>query len=172
MILTGNKIQKEVGKNKIRINPFNLNRITTNSYDLRLGKNLIQYTSKTLDPKKKANFKKIVIFEKGYLMKPGTFLLGETTEKIGSNFYVPIIHAKSGIARMGLFVHVTANLIDIGSYGKSTLQLFSTLPIKLYPGMLIAQVSFWKPKGKIVLYNGKYQNSDGPRPSLAYKDFK
>jgi len=172
MILTGNKIQKEVKRNKIEIRPFNSAQITTNSYDLRLGKNLIKYTSKILDPKKKADFKKITIPREGYLMKAGDFLLGETFEKIGSDFYVPIIHAKSGTARMGLFVHVTADLIDIGSHGKSTLQLFSTLPVKLYPGMLIAQVSFWKPKGKIVLYSGKYQNSNGPRPSLTYKDFK
>ncbi len=71
---------------------------------------------------------------------------------------------------MGLFVHVTADLIDIGSFGVSTLQLYATLPVKIYPGMLIAQVSFWQPKGKITLYKGKYQNSIGPVISLCHRD--
>lgn len=171
MILTGSKILKEVKRNKIKISPFNPLRITTNSYDLRLGEKLIKYTSKIFDPKKKPDYENIKIPKKGILMKAGDFLLGETEEKIGSDYYVPIIHAKSGTARMGVFVHITANLIDIGSFGKSTLQLFAVLPVKLYSGMLIAQVSFWVPKGKIILYKGKYQGSNGPNPYLGYKDF-
>lgn len=172
MILTGVEIEKQVKKGKIKIEPFSSSRITTNSYDLALDKRVLKYTSKIIDPKKKPKFKLFEIPDGGLLMKPGDFLLGATAEKIGSDYFVPIIHAKSGTARMGLFVHLTADLIDIGSFGNSTLQLFATLPVKLYKGMKISQVSFWVPKGKIVLYNGKYQHSDGPRPSLNYKDFK
>ena len=72
---------------------------------------------------------------------------------------------------MGLFVHVTADLIDIGSHGVTTFQLYATLPVRIYVDMLIAQVSFWKPLGDIELYKGKYQNSTGPQPSMTYKDF-
>lgn len=99
-----------------------------------------------------------------------SFRLGSSCERIGSNSYVPIVHARSGIARLGLFVHVTADLIDIGSIGVITFQFYATLPVKVYPGMKIAQVSFWQPKGEIVLYTGKYQNSTGPRASLSYLD--
>ncbi|NUM60371.1 MAG: dCTP deaminase, partial [Bdellovibrionaceae bacterium] len=106
----------------------------------------------------------------GLKLNKGEFILAETEEKIGSDFYVPLIHAKSGTARAGLFVHITADLIDIGSYGKSTLQLFATIPIIIYPGMKIAQVTFWQPQGEIELYQGKYQNSDGPMPSLIFLD--
>jgi len=70
-----------------------------------------------------------------------------------------------------LFLHVTADIIDIGSHGHVTFQLHSTLPIRLYPGMAIAQVTFWKPKGKIVLYEGRYQGSRGPRASEVHRDF-
>jgi dCTP deaminase len=62
-------------------------------------------------------------------------------------------------------------LIDIGSHGVTTFQLYATLPVRLYRGMLIAQVSFWVPDGEIKLYKGKYQGSEGPKPSLTYKDF-
>jgi len=97
--------------------------------------------------------------------------LGHSSEIIGSKKFVPIIHAKSSIARLGLFVHVTADLIDIGSIGNITFQLYATLPIKIYPNMLIGQVSFWVPKGKINLYKGKYKNSVGPKASEIHKDF-
>lgn len=172
MILTGIKITEEVQSDKIRINPFNNSMVTTNSYDLHLSDKLIRYTDKILDPKLKPNYEEIIIPKNGFTLQKGSFYLGATEEKIGSDYYVPLIHAKSNTARMGLFVHVTADLIDIGSYGVSTLQLFATLPVRIYPGMAIAQVTFWVPKGKIRLYKGKYQHSSGPITSLAYKDSK
>lgn len=172
MILTGKKINEEVKNGKIEIQPFNKKMVTTNSYDLCLGETIIKYSSRILDPKIKPSFKKIKIPKNGLLLNAGDFVLGHSVEVIGSDFYVPIIHGKSGTARMGLFVHITADLIDIGSHGVVTFQLHSTLPVIVYPGMKIAQVSFWLPLGKISLYKGKYQNSKGPMPSLTYKDFK
>lgn len=172
MILTGPKIVEEVKRHKIEISPFNKKRISTNSYDLSLGKTLIRYTADVIDPKKEPEYETIVIPKNGLTLKSGEFVLGHSNERIGSDFYVPIIHGKSGTARMGLFVHVTADLIDIGFHGMTTFQLYATLPVRLYPDMLIAQVSFWVPFGKIILYKGKYQNSQEPRPSLTYKDFR
>lgn len=172
MILTGEKIIEEVKNNKIEISPFDKKKITTNSYDLSLGKTIIRYTCDVIDPKCEPTYEEIIIPEEGFVLKSGDFVLGHSNERLGSDFYVPLIHGKSGTARMGLFVHVTADLIDIGSHGVSTFQLYATLPVKIYPNMSIAQVSFWVPFGDIVLYNGKYQNSKGPRPSLTYKDFK
>jgi dCTP deaminase len=169
MILTGSEIQKRHTNGQIRIEPFSSDRLTTNTYDLALGGKLLKYTEDVLDPKKENAFKVFEIPEEGYQMKAGEFLLAETVEKIGSNHLVPIIHAKSGTARMGLFVHVTADLFDIGYYGKSTLQLYATLPVRIYPGMLIAQVSFWVPKGEIDLYSGKYQGGEGPQASKSHQ---
>lgn len=172
MILTGNEIVNQVNKKNIIITPFDKRRITTNSYDLKLGDKYLVYTNKIMDPHKKNKYKIKKIPEQGLILKAREFILGHSDEKVGSTKFVPIIHAKSGIARLGLFVHVTADLIDIGSIGNITFQLYATLPIKIYAGMLIGQVSFWVPKGKIKLYNGKYQGSIGPRASESYKDFK
>lgn len=171
MILTGNKIIKEVKNNKIDIFPFNKKRATTNSYDLSLGNKIIRYRKGIIDPKKKVLYDEIIIPKEGLVLQSGEFILGHSEERIGSDFYVPIIHGKSGTARMGLFVHVTADLIDIGSHGVTTFQLYATLPVRIYPGMLIAQVSFWVPFGDIILYKGKYQNSIGPQVSQMYKNF-
>ena len=172
MILTGKKITEEFKKGKIDISPFDKKRVTTNSYDLSLGRTIIRYTSDVIDPKHKPLYEEITIPESGLVLNAGDFVLGHSEERIGSDFYVPLIHGKSGTARMGLFVHVTADLIDIGSHGVTTFQLYATLPVRLYPGMLIAQVTFWVPYGDIILYKGKYQNSTGPQASQTYKDFK
>jgi dCTP deaminase len=172
MILTGEEIKKQVYRGNIIIKQFNPKNITTNSYDLALGNKYLIYTEKILDPAKENKFKIRKIPLKGLILNKGDFVLGHSKEIIGSNKFVPIIHAKSGIARLGLFVHITADLIDIGSIGNVTFQLYATKKIKLYPDMQIGQVSFWKPKGKIVLYKGKYQHSIGPKASQIHKDFK
>lgn len=172
MILTGKKIHEEVCSKNIILEPFSVENITTNSYDIALGDTLIRYTSKTIDPQKQTSYETVKIPESGFVINKGEFYLGASAERIGSTKYVPILHAKSGTARMGLFVHVTADLIDIGSIGNVTFQLYATLPIILYPGQKIAQMSFWKTYGEIVLYQGKYQNSTGPQVSKTYIDFQ
>ena len=172
MILTGQEIFNQVEKGRIKISPFYEEQITTNSYDLHLGDQLLRYKSNVLDPKVKQEYEIFSIPKDGLVLPQGSFHLGATFEKVGSDHFVPILHAKSGTARRGLFVHVTADLIDIGSYGNLTLQLYATLPVKVYPGMCLAQVTFWEPVGDIKLYSGKYQGSEGPRASEIYRDFK
>lgn len=98
--------------------------------------------------------------------------MGHTLEVMGSDHYVPIIRARSSVARLGLFVHVTADLIDIGSHNQWTLQLHAVQPVKVFPNMLIGQVTFWEPLGEIELYKGKYQGLMGPQPSQIYHDFE
>lgn len=165
MILTGTEIVRETEAGRIHLIPLVTSQVTSNSYDLRLGSELLFYTDEVLDTRKAPKFRIEKIGPEGHLLEKGSFCLGASVEIVGSNHYVPIIHAKSGIARMGLFVHCTADLIDIGSKGNITFQLYATLPIRIYPNMLLAQVSFWVPKGEIVLYDGKYQSSVGPQAS-------
>jgi dCTP deaminase len=171
MILTGTEIIRECQLKRINIDPFDPKRATTNSYDLALGHDFIRYKEAVLDPRRHNAYDTFTIGAEGLQLAQGDFLLGHSAEAVGSDHYVPLIHAKSGIARLGLFVHVTADMIDIGSHGHITFQLHSTLPIRLYPGMTIAQVTFWKPKGEIRLYDGKYQGSRGPRASEVHRDF-
>lgn len=171
MILTGNKIKEEIKEKRIIISPFDERRVTTNSYDLCLAPKILRYTSPILDPKIEQPFEEIEISKKGLQMNAGEFRLAASIEIVGSNHFVPIIHAKSSLARMGLFVHCTADLVDIGSVGNITFQLFASLPIILYPEMLIGQVSFWVPLGDITLYKGKYQNSSGPQPSKSWMEY-
>src|ERR1017187_2061866 len=172
MILTGHRILKEWKAGRIWISPFESGQINPNSYDFRLGRQIKVYENYILDPKKHNKTRAIEIPDSGLVIMPGRIYLGHTVEKMGSNFFVPIIRAKSSIARLGLFVHVTADLIDIGSHNQWTLQLNPVQPIRLFPNMLIGQVTFWKVIGEITLYSGKYQGSMGACESLSYKDNK
>jgi len=172
MILTGDEIKNEYQLGKIKISPFNENQINPNSYDFRLGNIIKTYKNELLDPMVKQETNTIDISQQGIMLFPNKIYLGHTYETMGSDFYVPIIRAKSSIARQGLFIHVTADLIDIGSYNEWTLQLHAVQPIKIYAGMLIGQVTFWTVQGEIKLYNGKYQGSKGPCESQIYEDFK
>lgn len=171
MILTGESIKQNYKNKKIIIEPFSEERVNPNSYDITLGDKLLIYNNDILDTKSENNFEIISMPKKGFILKKNQFYLGHSFETIGSDFFVPILHNKSGIARLGLFIHITADLIDIGSIGNLTLQLYPTCDIKIYPQMRIAQVSFWCVYGEILKYSGKYQNSKGPVASKNHLNF-
>jgi dCTP deaminase len=171
MILTGKEIEKQVKKGRIQIEPFDKSQINPNSYDFRLGPRVKYYVNEILDPKVRQDVIEEIIPKDGYILYPGRIYLGHTFEVMGSDYYVPIIRGRSSTARLGLFVHVTADMIDIGSHNQWTLQLYPVQPLKIYPYTLIGQVTFWKPYGEKVLYNGKYQGSMGPQESKIYLDF-
>ena len=172
MILTGNEIHKQVNKNKIVISPFNAHNLNPNSYNVELGDYLKVYEDEVLDSKKELKTKIIKIPDEGIILEPNKIYLGFTKEQIGSNYFVPTITGRSSTGRLGLFVHITADLVDIGFTGNLTFQLHCVQPLKIYKGIKLGQIMFWKPKGKIKLYKGKYQNSIGPQESQVYKDFQ
>jgi dCTP deaminase len=172
MILTGNEIEREWEAKRIRIDPFAPDQVNPNSYNFRLGRSVKHYKNTALDPKVRQETIMEEIPPEGFVLQPDRIYLGHTEETMGSDFYVPIIRARSSVARLGLFVHVTADLIDIGSYNQWTLQLHAIQPVRVYAGMPIGQVTFWCVKGEITLYKGKYQGSKGPMESEIYREFE
>ena len=172
MILTGSAIANCVNNGEIIIEPYDSANLNPNSYNFHLGDYVLVYEEDVLDAKVKQNTRKIEIPDNGLILYPNRLYLGYIKEKMGSEKYVPIINGRSSTGRLGLFVHITANLIDIGSINNWTLQMHSVQPVKIYKDMLIGQVTFWKPYGKIELYNGKYKGSTGPMESQVWRDFK
>jgi dCTP deaminase len=152
--------------------PFNRSQLNPNSYNFTLGKTIKIYKKYILDPKIDNEVETLEIPENGLVLNPKRLYLGHTEEIMGSNYYVPIIRGRSSTGRLGLFVHITSDLIDIGSINQWTLMLHAVQKTIIYPRMLIGQVTFWKVIGKIKLYSGKYQGSRGPTPSQIYKDFQ
>lgn len=172
MILTGSKILQEVDNGSITITPFSPQQINPNSYNFCLGDKILTYQDKILDPKKVNKSVLHTIPPEGMVLQPDTLYLAHTWEVMGSKKYVPIIRGRSSIGRLGIFINITADLIDIGSINQWTLQLHVVQPVRVYPKMQIGQVTFWEISGDIELYDGKYQGSRGPVPSKIHRDFK
>lgn len=170
MILTGLQICKAHEAGDIIIEPFRLQQVGPNAYDFRLGDRCRTYTKRTLDAAQQNPTTLKEIPRAGMLLKPSSIYLVNTEETMGSTRYVPIIRGRSSVGRLGLFIDITADLIDLGSINQWTLQLHCVQPVRVYPGMLIGQVTFWKTFGRRTLYNGKYQNIESPVPSLSYQD--
>ena len=118
--------------------------------------------------------------EKDYLLRPGKFILGQTSERfvIPDNL-VARIEGKSSLGRLGLMVHATAGFVDPGFKGNFTLEIKNASPssIILYDKMPIAQVSFGMletptdiPYGSPGL-RSKYQGQNTPTPSKLHEDY-
>jgi dCTP deaminase len=172
MILTGPEIERQVEAGRIHIDPFDPSRLSPNSYDFLLGDEICWYEDELLDCRLENKVVYRTLDAGGMTLEPGRIYLANTEEVMGSEHYVPIIRARSSIARLGLFIHVTADLIDIGSINRWTLQLHAVQPVHVYPGMRIGQVTFWRTQGEIKLYDGKYKNSRRPMPSQVHRDFE
>ena len=115
-----------------------------------------------------------------FMLHPGEFVLGSTLERITvPDDLVARIEGKSSLGRLGLLIHSTAGFIDAGFDGHITLELsnVASLPITIYPGMKIGQISFVRmttpadnPYGKGAR-GSKYQGQRGPTPSRYFENF-
>ncbi|MFD9659006.1 dCTP deaminase [Streptomyces mirabilis] len=170
MILTGPEIAREHERGRLVLDPFDPAQVQPNSYNIALGPTLAYYTGEVLDTRRENPSTVVPIPPEGFVLEPDRIYLGSSVEVLGSDHLVPVIRSRSGAARLGVFVHVTADLIDIGSIGQSTFQLHAVQPVRVHAGDRLAQVTFWRPQGEITLYDGKYQGSRGPQPSQIHRD--
>jgi dCTP deaminase len=171
MILTGREIEARAGAGELTIEPFTRAQLNPNSYDVRLGPTLLGYQGDVLDTRAPNPYAEHAIPADGLVLRAGSFFVGHVAEWIGSDAFVPMLHARLATASLGLFIHVTANLVDVGNHCNFSLHLFAARDIRLHAGMAIAQVSFWRPTGTIRLYAGKYKGVRGPAASQSYKHF-
>lgn len=171
MILSGTEIDQAVRAGEIVIDPYYPERLGPNSYDFTLGDRCKTYASPELDARVHNETVETKIGKEGLLVSPSRLFLVNTQERMGSTKYVPIIRGRSSTGRLGLFIDITADLIDVGSINQWTLQLHSILPVRIFPGMVIGQVTFWIIKGKIDPYSGKYGALRSPVGSLSHLEF-
>jgi len=172
MILTGTQIENAVARKEVIIRPFRQSQLAPNSYDFRLGNRCCVYTRNVLDASKDNPTRVTEIPPDGIVLSPRRVYLINTEETMGSTKYVPIIRGRSSTGRLGLFIHITADLIDLGYVGQMTLQLHCVQPVRVFPGMLIGQITFWRTSGRRVFYSGKYNHRRSPVRSLSFLDNK
>jgi dCTP deaminase len=150
-VLSDGTIRRLVDEGRIVIDPWDADLVQPASVDLRLGDSFrVFHNHRTAaidlrDPPTNLT-EEVVVAEGGpFVIHPGEFVLGRTLEWVElPTDVVARIEGKSSIGRLGLIVHATAGFVDPGFKGTLTLEItnLTRVPIKLYPGLLIAQLSF------------------------------
>ena len=186
MVLPDRTIERLIGEGRIVIDPYDPALLQPSSVDVRVDRffrvfrnNLYPY----IDVKEEQpDLTELVeINDEPFILHPGEFVLGSTMERVAlPNDLVARIEGKSSLGRLGLVIHATAGFIDAGWDGHITLELsnVATLPITLYTGMKIGQISFFQmttpadnPYGTSAL-GSKYRGQVGPTPSQYFRNFE
>lgn len=163
-MLSGNEIKRQLEAGNLYINPFDDRQLNPNSYNCRLGRDIIWLDEVTLDLHKKPRIQCATIGPEGFYLRKGNVYLASTIEVIASNKFIPCIDGRSTIGRYGIAVHITAGFGDVGFFGNLTCELEARhRDTLIHYGDLIAQISFHPVQGEITMYSGSYQNQVGPR---------
>jgi dCTP deaminase len=186
VILSDRTIREELAAGRIGIDPFDDSMVQPSSVDVRLDRYFrvfLNHTMPVIDVKKDLEeLTRLVDIDddRAFILHPSEFVLGSTLERISvPDDMVARIEGKSSLGRLGLLIHSTAGFIDAGFDGHITLELsnVANLPITLYPGMKIGQISFLRmttpadvPYGSGAL-KSKYQGQRGPTPSRYWENF-
>ena len=167
--LTANKIIEELKAGNLNIEPFNLNQLNPNSYNVKLSNTLKMYDEYELDAKLPNPSHELIIPPEGLVLQPNILYIGCTQEIISSDKYISAIDGRSSIGRLGISIHATAGFGDIGFTGTYTLEIFVIQPVRIYPDLEIGQVYFEDACGKTdFLYRGRYQGQIQPTTSKLY----
>ncbi len=186
VIFSDRTIKEAVAEGRILIDPYDEAMVQPSSIDLRCGHEFRVFENhrySVIDPKAPQPELTVSVSataDEPFVLHPGEFVLGSTVEVIGlSDEIVARLEGKSSLGRIGLLIHSTAGFIDPGFKGQVTLELsnVANLPIAIYPGMKIGQVSFYTlttpaehPYGSEQA-GSKYQGQVGPTPSRGHYDF-
>ena len=189
MILSDTSISEELQSGGIVIEPLGENAMQPSSVDLRVDRYFRVFRNDTtpyIDPKQaQEDLTELVEVgggpEDAFILHPGEFVLGSTLERVAlGNDLVARLEGKSSLGRLGLLIHSTAGFVDAGWDGHLTLELsnVANLPIAIYPGMKIGQISFLRmtteassPYGSSAT-GSKYKGQKGPTPSRYYLNFR
>jgi dCTP deaminase len=186
LIYSDRTIKESISSGKIAIEPYEPSYVQPSSVDLRVGNGFrvfVNHRYSEIDPRApQADLTQLVEVgeEEPFMLHPGEFVLGSTLERVRLGVdVVARLEGKSSLGRLGLLIHSTAGFIDPGFEGHITLELsnVATLPIAIFPGMKIGQISFYQmttaaeyPYGSPEL-GSKYQGQSGPTASRSHRDF-
>src|SRR6187455_1795563 len=185
MILSDRDIRAALEAGRIVIDPFVPDAVQPSSVDLHLGNRFRVFRNNrtaVIDPREEQpELTELVEIagDEPFILHPNEFVLGATFERVAlPDDLVARLEGKSSLGRLGLLIHSTAGYVDPGWEGTLTLELsnVANLPIKLYDGMKIGQISFFRmsspverPYGSPAL-GSKYQGQLEPTASAIHVD--
>ncbi len=186
VLLSDRDIRAELEADRVVLDPYEPSMLQPSSIDVRLDKYFRLFDNHKypfIDPATdQPELTRLVEADndEAFVLHPGEFVLGSTFEAVTLPDDVAArLEGKSSLGRLGLLTHSTAGFIDPGFSGHVTLELsnVATLPIKLWPGMKIGQMCFFRlssasehPYGSD-LYGSRYQGQRGPTASRSSKNF-
>ena len=186
MIFSDRTIKEALADGRILIDPLEESFIQPSSVDLRVDGSFRVFENHKyphIDPREPQDDLTSVVEvpdNEPFILHPGEFVLGATLERVRLGVdVVARLEGKSSLGRLGLLIHSTAGFVDPGFEGYLTLELsnVANLPIAIYPGMKIGQISFYQmttaadhPYGSDEA-GSKYQGQRGPTPSRSHVDF-
>jgi dCTP deaminase len=186
VLLSDRDILAEIDAKRIVVEPYDEAMVQPSSIDFRLDRYFRVFENHRyphIDPAAdQSDLTRMVepLGDEPFILHPGEFVLGSTFEVVTlSDDLAARVEGKSSLGRLGLLTHATAGFVDPGFSGHVTLELanVATLPIKLYPGMKIGQLCFFRlsspaehPYGS-AKYGSRYQGQRGPTPSRSYANF-
>ncbi|MGZ4339076.1 MAG: dCTP deaminase [Gaiellaceae bacterium] len=187
MVLSDRTIATLIAGGRIGIDPYDEALLQPSSVDVRVDQTFRVFHNARypyIDVKQHQEALTEVVEITGdepFILHPGEFVLGSTLERITlPDDLVARLEGKSSLGRLGLLIHSTAGFIDPGFDGHVTLELsnVANLPITIYYGMKIGQISFMQmtepaaaPYGSSQL-GSKYQGQRGPTPSRYWQNFQ
>ena len=187
MVLSDRTIRAEVEAGRIVFDPYDESLVQPSSVDMRAdGKFRVFHNARypyidVRQPMDDLTEAVEVSDTDPFILHPGEFVLGQTLERVKlPNDVVGRLEGKSSLGRLGLLIHSTAGFVDAGFEGNLTLELsnVANLPITIYHGMPIGQISFMRMDGPVEHPYGasevrsKYQGQDEPTPSRFYRNFE
>jgi dCTP deaminase len=186
VLLSDRDILAEIEEKRVQLEPFDADMVQPSSVDIRLDRFFRVFENHRyphIDPAADQPDLTRAVQPDGdepFILHPGEFVLGSTYEVVTlPDDIAARLEGKSSLGRLGLLTHSTAGFIDPGFSGHVTLELsnVATLPIKLWPGMKIGQLCFFRlsspaehPYGS-AKYGSRYQGQRGPTPSRSFKSF-
>jgi dCTP deaminase len=168
MILSDRQILHEIEIGNIKLEPFRPECLGTNSYDVHLGKYIGTYKDEVLDARKHNQIEVVEIPEEGFVLMPEKLYLGATFEYTETHAHVPFLEGKSSVGRLGKG--------DVGFCNHWTLEISVKQPVRVYFGMPIGQLIYFRVDGGIEnFYNkkagAKYnQVTDKPVESMMWRN--
>lgn len=186
MVLSDSTIRAEIAAGRIVVNPIDWDDIQPASIDLHLDDRFLVFANTrqpyidVREPLDELTEGVQIDGGQAFMLHPGEFALGSTLEHIElPDDLVARLEGKSSLGRIGLLIHSTAGFVDPGWRGRLTLELSNVarLPIALYPGMKIGQISFLRLSTPAERLYGspelgsKYQGQSGPTASRFHRDF-
>ena len=187
MVLSDRTIRRLLAEGRIGIDPYDEALLQPSSVDVRVDRYFRVFHNNRypyIDVREEQeDLTELVEVEDDtpFVLHPGEFVLGSTLERVRlPDDLVARLEGKSSLGRLGLLIHSTAGFIDPGWDGHVTLELsnVANLPVTIYPGMKIGQISFLRmttaadnPYGSAAT-GSKYQGQRGPTPSRYFENFQ